>query len=419
LYTRSGKKSGSKLSHRFRGNKKLIVSQYNYYVNEWDKPRLFLIDSIYELKHPSLSIDGRTLFFTSDHPYEGHIGGNDLYMIKQNAAGKWSKPINLGPEINTSMDEGFPFFHNSGRLYFASDGHGGQGGLDILFTVADEKGHFSKAHNPGKPINSNQDDFGITFDYGMNFGYFTSNRSGGLGLDDIYAVKIEQPELMVVGLVVNKETDRPIRGQVVKLYDENDTLLDSIKTKVDGIYRFPIEHFKNYTITATDSTIGKGVLEIFSDKKVVKSMRQDLFLEKEKPDTLKDETIAADTIKQLVAFPVNFDFNKDQILESQNPKLNRLVEILLADSAITVDISSYSDCRGPEAYNLDLSQRRAKSTKAYLIKNGVKPKQIISAKGKGETNPIIACDCSGGTTPCGEREHRINRRSEFELKKPL
>lgn len=200
--------------------------------------------------HPALAPDGRLLYFVSDMP--GGFGGTDIYVCKDQD-GHWGEPVNLGPAINTMGNEVFPYVGADGTLYFASNGLPGLGGLDVFAAQRGENGGFSVAMNVGAPVNGPKDDFAFIIDAAGKTGYFTSNRPGGSGDDDIYAFEMHAPleqQYLCTGTVIDDETGLPLIEVEVTLYDDKGTLLDSRQTDVKGKYSFPVEKDREYRVAA-------------------------------------------------------------------------------------------------------------------------------------------------------------------------
>ncbi|MFK7899673.1 MAG: OmpA family protein [Cyclobacteriaceae bacterium] len=389
---------------RFQENNRLFVSEYNYFIKEWSKPTSFLNDSIIHINHPALSTDGRSLYFSSNYPYEGHIGGYDLYVIQQDAHGVWSQPINMGQEINTQEDEGFPYYHQSKRLFFSSNGHRGLGGLDIFYAKS-TKGKIAINHLE-QPFNSSADDFGISIDRKIKTAYFTSNREGGKGLDDIYVAEISLPDLVLSGQVTDQNTGKPISKALIILTDSINKKIDSTRTNLEGYYSLKIKHERDYKLSIKHTGFHPSKTSHIREN----WLSETTSIQDKKLSPLP---VLVDTVSQRVSFPVNFSFNSYVIEESENKNLAKLISILQRDRAIAVSIYSHTDCRGEEEYNLFLSQKRAQATVEYLVRNGVKRKQVVSAEGRGELEPIANCNCGD----CSEVQYKANRRSEFELVK--
>jgi outer membrane protein OmpA-like peptidoglycan-associated protein/tetratricopeptide (TPR) repeat protein len=200
----------------------------------------------YNIGQPTLTADGNTMYFVSDMP--GGFGGKDIY-VSNKKGDKWSAPKNLGNKINTAGDEMFPYIHNDNKsLYFASNGHGGLGGLDIFRTTINESGNVDRIRNMESPINSSYDDFGLTFGKDKQFGYFTSNRTNGKGLDDIYG--FEDAGVYYEGVVVDADTKQPICESTVQLMENNEAV-DNYKTDCKGDFVFDALNSKKYCINAT------------------------------------------------------------------------------------------------------------------------------------------------------------------------
>jgi len=423
---------------------RLLFSDFDVDSYQWSTPQqlIFDADSIETIQHPCFAKDGEILFFSSDTPWEGHQGKFDIYMIKRTSMGTWSKPINLGPLINTEENEGFPTYHEDGLLYFSSDGRLGLGKLDIYLSsvhfLDDNNLGFSPPIDLAPPINSYADDFGIVFTKDRKHGYFSSDRRDGKGNDDIYIATYigneespeqqaleeaaqtmvshtneketsltnekEIPKLSVKGVVYNTFTHAPVTTAKIFLYDALGNIIQSTHSRTDGSYDFAIDHKQVYGIEgiATKFTQFRKERHTFSVTDTSKS--------------LVIHNIPLEPEKEIFIEPINFDFNDHKIVEEDKYYLNQIAAILKEKpDHIKVEIYSHTDCRGNAKYNLKLSNRRARSTKEYLIKKGVAEKQITVAVGMGDQDPIVFCDCANNDS-CDELDHRLNRRSEFVLK---
>jgi tetratricopeptide (TPR) repeat protein len=229
----------------------IYTSKYNPEQNRWATPAIFPINSErYNFGYPSISEDGLTLYFASDMP--GGFGGYDLYQIaKDPLSGEWGKPQNLGPIMNTSLNDAYPFIAGN-ILYFSSYGHPGFGGFDIFYSEIDENGSFSKPVNMGSPINSSADDFGFIIDNEYASGFFTSNRPGGVGNDDIYSFRIISKTFDLRGLITEETTGEPLPGIEVILYGDNDTII-KVRSNEAGRYYFPqLNSEVNYIIEVVE-----------------------------------------------------------------------------------------------------------------------------------------------------------------------
>ena len=201
----------------------------------------------YSVGHPSIYKDGSVLYFASDMP--GGYGKSDIYFSVF-SGGQWSKPFNLGPKINTEGNEFFPFISNDGVLYFASDGHGGLGGLDIYFSVP-ERGVFSSIENMGYPVNSSKDDFGLALDSTGVKGYFASNRPGGKGDDDLYFMKIKHIPVIIRGVVKDRDTKDVLADAKISVINEAGNTIATSVTPIDGQFEFEVSKGQQYTINVT------------------------------------------------------------------------------------------------------------------------------------------------------------------------
>ena len=360
---------------------------------------------------PALSPDGTTLYFASDRP-EGY-GGNDLYAAKINRRGRWVDVRNLGPEINTPGNEMFPFVSTDGSLYFSSTGHPGFGHLD-LFRAIRQGGHIT-IQNLGKPMNSHADDFGF-YEFNLTKGFFSSNRKGGKGDDDIYTFINDDPDLKVVNYfltgttVTADDADEEITlpNTKVSLTADNGDIIDEAFTGPDGTFSFRVyteEHYDligektDYFTTRKDfSTIGKTV-----DKSTLTAFITNVHFETK---IMMDHIVIE---KAVVLNNIYYDLNKTNIRADAAKVLDSLVLIMNDNPEIYIELGSHTDARADQKYNLELSQRRAQSAVRYIIGEGVESARI-TAKGYGKSQLLIA----NAET---EEEHQHNRRTEFKVLK--
>jgi outer membrane protein OmpA-like peptidoglycan-associated protein len=363
---------------------------------------------------PSFSVDGRTLYFSSNR--DGGYGGTDLYVAQMDSRGRFSRVRNLGPEINTAGNEMFPYVAEDAKLYFASDAHPGFGGLD-LFMVKRASGR-TTIQNLSEPVNSTGDDFGI-FLVRPDRGFFTSNREGGKGDDDVYTFVNEDPDLRVVNYYLAGVTYTPdkegklqiLPNTKVSLIDANDNILQDYVTGTDGKFLFRvyenedydlIGELDGYLIKRQDyTTKGKSV-----DPKTLKELVTNITL-----DTL----IVLDKIeinKIFVLENIYYNFNKFDIRPDAALELDKLVQLLIDNPEIKIELSSHTDSVDTDEYNFFLSQKRAESAVEYIVKHGISPDRLV-AKGYGESKPIASnSNRDGSDNPVGRQK---NRRTEFKI----
>lgn len=364
----------------------------------------------YSVAHPALSFDEKTLYFASDMP--GTMGQSDLYKVKINENGTYGTPENLGKGINTEGRETFPFITEKNELYFASDGHPGLGGMDVFVSKARQDGSFKDVLNVGEPLNSSKDDFGLLINPNTKIGYVTSNRDGGLGGDDIYKVKesspIEYPcEQFLGGSVADAETREFIENAKVSLFDSNYKLLKSVVTNSKGVFDFgEAECESKYYIKTERETYNTDEVAATIADNTGKTFVP-ITIEK----TLKKVTVGDDIAKVFGIKIIYFDLNKSDIRSDAALELSKILDVMMQNPTIKIDIRSHTDSRNTAMYNWKLSERRAASTKEWLIQNGI-DKSRLTARGYGESQLVNKC---ADGVECTEEEHQANRRSEFVI----
>ncbi len=502
----------------------------------------------YSVAHPSLSTDGKQLYFASNMP--GGYGGMDLY-VAEISDGHWGPPVNLGPVVNTEGNEIFPYIDPNNRLYFASNGHIGLGGLDIYYTTRASKGldQWNLPVNLGAPVNSNSDDFGITFGGDLSWGFFSSDRDGGVGRDDIYGFQksaapvevfvcdtntklpvsgatvtnnttgltmttgpdgriafdmrfaecadfavdkknyepvlktgctdkantgaitrieiplLKQANFAVQGIVFDMTDGWPAEGVRVTLTNDcGKPLAEPAVTGADGRYKFKLDKECCYTLKATKDGFIAGTSANNCTRGLTKNttlkvnLNVQPYLDNEgfivrageetgptfNPETglyenpdgspanfdiggglvvkngllLDNGTPMApsgkDTWKRgSEGFLVHlyYDFNQPTVSEESRPELEKLLRTLQENPELLVEISSHTDARGSDDYNLDLSQRRADAVVNWLVGHGIS-RERLTGRGYGETKPVNRC--TNGVS-CSETEHQLNRRTEFRI----
>ena len=348
------------------------------------------------------------LYFISDRP--GGFGSSDIWKISITKDG-FGKPVNLGADINTDGRENFIFITSNNELYFSSDGRPGLGGLDIYATKILKDGNFSSVQNVGTPINTQYDDFGYIVNQQTKKGYFSSNRKGGVGDDDIYGFQETKSLnfncIQDLGLiVVDSKTLNVIPNAKIDLYDMGYELKASTNRMKDGNYIFDMDFDCNEVyrvrIEYPDYEIKEEVVLLESDPgKTIKK----ILLDKKKIVIKKND----DLFKVLSLDPIYFDFDKDAIRSDAAIELAKIVAVMNENPNMIIDIRAFTDSRGNDEYNLNLSQRRAKSTAEWIVSQGIASDRV-SYKGFGET--LLLNHCANGVS-CTDAEHELNRRSEF------
>lgn len=359
----------------------------------------------YSTGHPALSPDEKTLYFSSDMP--GSIGQSDLYKVSINSNGGYGTPENLGNTINTEGKETYPFVTNENEIYFSSDGHPGLGGLDVFVANIEDDGKISNVQNVGGDVNSPKDDFAYIIDTATRRGYFSSNKDGGQGSDDIYKF-LETRRLKCIqeleGIITDSETGIILPGTKLTLFDNQMAVKNSTVSDGLGKYSFPVECGKSYNVRAEKPEYNTKELSVTIARTNGKT-NLPIALEKA---TCK-VTVGDDLGKCFGIKMIYFDLNKANIREEAALDLEKILVVLNDYPTMKLDIRSHTDSRASNEYNNILSDKRAKSTIKWLIKNGVASDRL-SGKGYGETQ--LLNKCSDGVQ-CTEEEHQINRRSEF------
>jgi len=372
---------------------------------EWSNVEELPFDSNnYSVAHPALSPDEKTLYFASDMP--GTLGQSDIFKCKIDEDGSFGIPENLGPKINTEGRETFPFVSDNNELYFASDGHPGLGGLDIFYSKI-ENGDFSKIKNIGETANSPDDDFGFIINTKTKRGFLASNREGGKGSDDIYQffeTRQLNCEQKLFGLVTDLETGAIIIKAKMSLFNNSFKILKTTTSDKNGYFYFDIECDTNYYIRAeqTDYNTVEKRIEIPNN-----SGKTEVSIQLEK--NIKEVKNGDDLAKTFGIKIIYFDLDKATIREDAALELEKILDAMLENPTIKINIRSHTDSRASFEYNDQLSEKRAQSTMAWLVNNGILASRL-TAKGYGERELVNKCT---DNVPCTEEEHQANRRSEF------
>lgn len=357
----------------------------------------------YSVGQPSVSKDGKKLYFVSDMP--GTIGSTDIFVVDILGEDQYSNPRNLGEKINTSGREMFPFITDK-ALYFSSDGFLGLGGLDVFESRLND-GIFNSPNNLGAPLNSNRDDFGYIVNEDTNKGFVCSNRKTGKGDDDIYSFERSCTQT-IEGSVFDAISNNKIPGAIITLKNNENQKVDETVSRIDGKFEFTenINCSTPYTIEAVKdnfTTSSKAIVTPENSGITQVPIGLDPALIERKDGLLK--------IKIGIIF---FDLDKSAIRYDAAIELNKVVLLMSQYPSVVIKIESHTDSRADDQYNLELSDRRAKATRDYIISQGIAPERIESAIGYGETQLIN--NCSNGV-PCTEAQHQMNRRSEFIITK--
>lgn len=337
---------------------------------KWSAPVKFEItaDTLSTFGHPAVSPDGEYLYFVSDMP--GGYGGKDIWRISLKE--RQGSLVNLGPDINTEGNDDFPYVRSDGSLYFSSDGHPGMGGLDIFraTAVGDPADLRWKVENMGFPINSAGDDFGITFGKGED-GFFSSNRGDARGYDHIYSFEYDPVRITIEGLVMDKD-EEPVKNAIIRIVG-NDGSNQKEVARDDGSFSFALQRGVKYVMLAGAKGYLNQKQEFASDS------------------TMEDanywvEFILPSISKPSVVENIFYDYDKADLRPESKTALNELIAVLHDNPNVTIEMASHTDRWGSDAYNINLSERRAKSVVDYLIENGIS-RDRLQPHGYGKSRP--------------------------------
>lgn len=381
----------------------------------WSAPQKYEItgDTLSAVGHPAVSPDGKYLYFCSDMP--GGYGGKDIWRV---AIGERIGSLeNLGPQINTPGDEMFPYVRSDSVLYFSSDGHPGFGGLDMFKATLNSTGDRWSVENLGLPLNSAGDDFGITFGPGEN-GFFSSNRGDRKGYDHIYSFELPELKVTISGWVMDKD-EEPVPKAVIRIVGDDGSNQKEI-ARDDGSFSFKLERGVKYVMMAG----AKGYLNV----------KQEF----ESDSAEEDAEYAVDFILASISKPqvvenIFYDFDKATLRPESKAALDEMAQMLRDNPNVTIEMGSHTDRHGSEAYNENLSDRRAKSVVDYLISAGI-PADRLKWQGYGESRPKTVTKRINREYPqfpegtilneeyiltldeaAQEAADQINRRTEFQV----
>ena len=351
----------------------------------------------YSIKNPSVSPDGKTIYFASNMP--GGFGQFDIYKANIEADGQLGTAVNMGQKVNTEGQEMFPYISTKNTLYFSSTGHLGLGGMDVFYTKEID-GKMAPIRNVGIPINSNGDDFAFSMNEETGEGFVSSNREGGKGDDDIYAIKKLQPlcDVLIAASIIDNTTKAPIVGATTSLVDSKGNVIATKTTNAEGKVEYIVE-------CETDTELQVTMADYESNKQAIKgSSEEEVMLEMS-----LDPIEKIIEVEKVVLNPIYFDYDKSNVTAKAAFELDNLVQAMKKYPDMVIYATSHTDSRGSNGYNMKLSDRRAKTTVQYVISKGIDATRISGA-GKGETE--LAVDCG---TNCSEEQHQMNRRSEFKI----
>jgi outer membrane protein OmpA-like peptidoglycan-associated protein/tetratricopeptide (TPR) repeat protein len=410
--------------------------------NQWTSPVTFpFIQEKVNYGQPAFAANGTTLFFSSD--VKGGQGGHDLYYTQLDDQGNWNMPVNLGSLVNSAGDELYPTVYKD-TLFFSSDHFAGLGGLDIFKTWLDRAGAWVPPQNLRAPVNSGGDDFSYVIDTFSKpeknilvQGYFTSSRDGASRNDDIYAFAITKPEGVMADapgeeIPAVQEENTPVQklflavrvlGQTYEIKDDPNSARASIRPLPNGPIIISQGVMDRRMVT---DDLGQLLFELEWNTKYIFTARYRDHLAaafelntaevEKKPNTpivTVNHTFILEPViknKEIVLENIFYDYDQWSIREDAKPSLNNLSRTLKTNPGIRIQLTSHTDCRGTEEYNLELSQKRAQAAIEYLQSTGIPAIRLVAA-GLGESSPAVLCDCES----CTEEQHQTNRRTTFKI----
>jgi len=346
----------------------------------------------YSFSNPSISKDGKTLYFSSNMP--GGQGGVDIWMVEVKGDNNFGTPVNLGPKVNTEGNESFPFIAADGKtLYFSSTGHPGLGGYDIF------KINLTRDDKPsqlGSPVNTEKDDFSLTFDEKNNVAYFASNRSGN---DDLYkAIPVCGVDL--IALITDAKTGKKLDMAKVTAVDDKKSIVGNDVSNSQGSAKFRLACNQDFNVQVSRDGYVSQIVPVEKANNIEKTLN--IALQPIEEIVKEDEVVLND---------IFFEYNESNITEPAAFELDKLVQVMQKNPKMVILVKAHTDNRGTDKYNLTLSDRRAKACVQYVMSKGIAENRI-SGKGMGESEPIVDCK-----DKCTEEDHAKNRRSEFLIVK--
>ena len=397
-FTRDNVNKRNRLDYDKKGTTHLKIYKASLNNGTWkDIEELPFNDDVFSTGHPALSPDNKTLYFVSDRDVEGSFGQTDIYKVSINEDGSYGDPENLGPNVNTEGREMFPFVAKDSTLYFSSDGYLNLGLLDIYKSDVLKESD-AKPINLGAPYNSGADDFAFYINSENNTGYFSSNREGGKGSDDIYSFAAYECKQTVTGIARDSKTQEPLNAVSIEIINDAGVIMQTITTATNGAYAYEIDCNQKYSIRGSKPNYKDDVQHFIAGSENNFENNVDLNL------------IPLCFGSEIVINPIFFDFDKWNIRTDAQYELENIVSVMRDHPEMVIKIESHTDSRGSDKYNIKLSDRRAKSTRDYLLSRNIAPERIESAIGYGETQ--LLNECSNGVK-CSKEKHQKNRRSKF------
>jgi outer membrane protein OmpA-like peptidoglycan-associated protein/tetratricopeptide (TPR) repeat protein len=360
--------------------------------DKWGEPKLLPFNSKeWSTQNPSISKDGKTLYFSSNRT--GTMGGQDIWKVEVKGGDSYGEPVNLGSKVNTGGEESYPFITDDNRLFFSSDRPNGFGALDV-FVIDLNKG--TDAKNVGAPVNTAKDDFAFSFNATKNVGFFSSNRTG---VDKLYlATPVCGVEAIV--LVRDSKTGAILANAAVAILDDKNNVIERRTSGPDGKVTYNVDCNRAYTIQASKEGYENNSFPIAKTNGGVVNVAADLV------------PIVVPIVEPVIVLnEIFFEYDKSNITKEAAFELDKAVETMKVNPNIVVMVKAHTDNRGSDKYNMALSNARAKSTVQYIISKGI-AKERISGQGYGESEPKVDCKEN-----CTEEQHKENRRSEFLIVK--
>jgi len=401
-FTRDNVNKRNRLSYDKDGTTHLKIYKASLDNGNWaDIEELPFNDDVFSTGHPTLSVDNKKLYFVSDREHVDALGQTDIYVVDINDDGSYSEPKNLGSKVNTEGREMFPYIAKDNTLYFSSDGYINLGLLDIYKSniITDAN---AKSENLGAPFNSGADDFAFFINTDTETGYFSSNRDGGKGNDDIYSFAAFECKQTVSGIARDSKTQQPLNGVTIQIINDAGKVIQEVTTAADGAYTYEVECNKAYSIRGSKPDYKDDVKQMIAGSENNFKHKVDLNL------------VPLIDYDQIVINPIFFDFDKSNIRTDAKYELENVVSVMREHPEMHIYLESHTDSRGRDKYNMKLSDRRAKSTRDYLLSRNIKPERIESAIGYGESK--LLNECSNGVK-CSKEKHQKNRRSYFYIVK--